>query len=90
MAHGTECPPNPGRTRRADGVVDDNQIVIADAKGTDFGRKLVRRGQHVGQVGVFVGDFINFEEARACDVALRRIPPWRPALWSASGGCRPR
>ena len=70
VAHGAERPPYARRGEDAVVVVDDNTRAIADPKLAHAGGEFLRRGQHVRQAAVGVGDVVDVEEDGAWDAAL--------------------
>ena len=66
MTEDPEHPPNPSRRRRATvGVVGDHPVGIADTEGADFRGEGIGIGQHMGQVGVPLGDVVDVEADRS-------------------------
>ena len=63
-------PPDPRRAPDAALVVDQVAQTVAQPELADLGGELHRRGQHVGQRAVAVGDIVDVEEHGPGDVVL--------------------
>ena len=68
-----ECPPHARGRKQAEGIIDHDLHAVANAEFSHGAGKGHRIGQHMRQVGAFVGDRVDVEKHRAGNVAHQKF-----------------
>src|SRR5690606_26380336 len=68
---GAEGPPDARGAEQAHFVIDDDLHVLRNAQGADGAGEIGGRGEHVGQVGIGVGNAVDIEEDRAGNMPIQ-------------------